>query len=81
MSEVNTAVPCGDYEPIPDREYRELLASLKQDALFVNEKWTCPRCFTPLRYFSGVEELPAYDYCPNCMDWAYSDGMRIARLV
>lgn len=43
----------------------------------------CPHCGRILEYFSGLEHIPEYLYCPNCMDWAYdiSDGEKLFRLV
>lgn len=41
----------------------------------------CPNCGEPLEHFSGLESIPEYDFCPGCMDWAYSDdGRRLFRL-
>jgi hypothetical protein len=31
----------------------------------------CPGCLGNLEYFSGVEWLPAYLYCPACNDIAF----------
>ena len=33
----------------------------------------CPKCGTPLAYFSGLENIPPYLYCPKCNDVAYDD--------
>ncbi len=44
-------------------------------------RYECPRCCEPLEYFSGLEYIPEYMFCPRCMDWAYSyDGERLFRL-
>ena len=41
----------------------------------------CPHCQTPLQYFSGVENMPEYLYCPKCNDRAYDlDGEFLAQL-
>jgi len=41
----------------------------------------CPRCQEPLEYFSGLEHIPEYLFCPKCNDRAYNlDGERIAEL-
>lgn len=41
----------------------------------------CPHCEEPLEHFSGIENVPEYDYCPRCMDWAYQGNERLFRLV
>lgn len=40
----------------------------------------CPNCGEPLQHFSGLESVPEYDYCPCCVDWAYSDQKQLFRL-
>jgi ribosomal protein S27AE len=41
----------------------------------------CPNCGEPLEHFSGLEGIPAYRYCPRCMDVGYDDdGNQIVTL-
>jgi Zn-finger nucleic acid-binding protein len=47
-----------------------------------DENHVCPKCGHTLEHFSGLENIPEYDYCPVCMDWAYNEeGEKIAPLV
>ena len=40
----------------------------------------CP-CGEPLEYFSGLENIPEYLFCPKCNDKGYNfDGEVIVRL-
>ena len=42
----------------------------------------CPECNLKLEYFSGLEYMPDFLYCPDCNDWAYDfDNQRLFRLV
>jgi hypothetical protein len=45
--------------------------------------WRCPNCSCILEHFSGLNNIPAYDYCPKCNDIAYNPetGEMIAHLV
>jgi len=54
-----------------------------KDAIFFHDGWVCPTCEKcSLEYFSGLENIPAYLYCPKCMDWAYDEsGKRLFQLV
>jgi rubredoxin len=42
----------------------------------------CPQCSCELEYFSGLEQIPEYLYCPVCNDTAYDvfTGLIIGRL-
>jgi len=42
------------------------------DYLQNKERRACPECGTQLEYFSGLEQIPEYFYCPKCMDKAYN---------
>jgi hypothetical protein len=44
-------------------------------------RYECPNCCEPLEHFSGLENIPEYEFCPRCMDWAYdSEGHRLFQL-
>lgn len=42
----------------------------------------CPKCMALLEYFSGIEQWPAFLYCPQCMDTMYdvTNGKVIGKL-
>ena len=41
----------------------------------------CPKCGAQLGYFSGLEKIPSYLFCPVCNDIAYTeDGDFFAEL-
>lgn len=47
----------------------------------MNEFEHCPKCGTKLNYFSGLEHMPAFLYCPKCNDVGYDDlGNRVVTL-
>jgi ssDNA-binding Zn-finger/Zn-ribbon topoisomerase 1 len=52
-------------------EYADTREAVAERRLAHNE---CPKCGEPLNHFSGLEDIPAYDYCPKCLDWAYIPG-------
>ena len=41
----------------------------------------CPSCGIFLEHFSGLNNIPEFFYCPDCMGWAYNeDGEKLGRL-
>ena len=43
--------------------------AIHPDAVKVPEGYACPRCGTPLNYYSDIPG--EYFYCPRCFDAAY----------
>ncbi len=44
-------------------------------------EYKCPKCGELLFHFSGLENIPAYYYCVECLDLAFDeDGNVIAKL-
>ncbi len=67
------------WERAGERVQQELEHRLEMEA--DRRLLSCPKCGTPLNYFSGLEHIPAYLYCPKCNDTAYAeDGSTIALL-
>ena len=33
----------------------------------------CPKCGKELDYFTGLEHIPAFEYCSDCNDTAYNE--------
>ena len=59
-------------------DYREAQDMLEIMAVKHNE---CPHCQEPLEYFSGLEHMPDFLFCPRCNDKGYNeDGEVIVRL-
>lgn len=55
---------------------------LAKDSMGKYQELHCPKCGEKLAYFSGLEHIPDFFYCPKCNDQAYNeDGEEIARLV
>lgn len=42
---------------------------------------TCSKCGKELEYFSGLEQIPEYLYCPECNDTAYNEQGEVIFLL
>jgi hypothetical protein len=53
-----------------------------RDIMHINRlsRGECPYCEEPLLHYSGLEGIPEYDYCPNCVNYGYQDGQVILTL-
>lgn len=47
-----------------------------RDAAERDGEYYCPKCGTMLNHFTGLELIPAYLYCPECQDIAYTEEGR-----
>ena len=54
-----------------DDKWREAQDILEIMAVKRNE---CPRCGSPLEHFSGLENIPEFQYCPRCNDKAWNES-------
>ena len=54
----------------PCETFQEILREWQQEKV-------CPSCGKILGYFSGLESIPSYLYCPTCMDKGYNEELEV----
>jgi rubredoxin len=80
VCELELGKSCGLFREIIHEWVEEANIETKEPEKLTD--FTCPECGRALEYFSGLETLPEYWYCPECNDWAYTmEGEKLARLV
>lgn len=58
-------------------ELNEAACKVEYQGEKCTEDHSCPNCKHSLEYFSGLEQIPEYLYCPICNDRGYDEEMNI----